>query len=192
MAPRWLVGYAQAALARAEATRKNAPPRAHEALTTPLLPRQAQRLCAPAAAPEPLAAGAQRWKSHRVASAPRPAHHRSVGTGRPTPRPPLTASEGPIQAPVQTADEARERDKHATAGFGLGPHIDASAGRETAVLGADTGQAQVEGGVRFLTAPRFFVASWCVNKPTRIAGGLLVRTLAVLGDSVAPRRLRKQ
>jgi hypothetical protein len=150
----------------------------------------AQRFCAPAAAHAALAAWATRWKYHRLASSPLTAHQRSGGQGRPTPRTPRKASAWHIQAQVHA--EARERAKPATACSVLGTKSDASEVRETAVLVAYTGQAQVAGGVRFLQAPRFFVASLLVKKPPRIAGCLMVMPLALLVYAVAQRRLRKQ
>ena len=54
------------------------------------------------------------------------------------------------------------------------------------------GQSHVEGGFRFLKDPLFFVSSLFVKKPNRIAGLLMVMTLALLVYSVAQRRLRAQ
>jgi transposase len=58
------------------------------------------------------------------------------------------------------------------------------------VITAYKGQAQVEGGFRFLKAPLFFVSSLFVKKPSRIEGLLMVMTLALLVYSVPQRRLR--
>jgi hypothetical protein len=152
----------------------------------------AQRLCAPHAAPDTLAALAKRWQYHRVESSQRPAHTRDAGKGRPTPCTPLTAIAGPIQAHVQADDPTLAQGKQAQACFVLGTPLDASALRDADVISAYKGQAQVEGGLRFLKAPLFFVASLFVKTPTRIAGVLMVRPLALLVDSVAHRRRRNQ
>jgi transposase len=192
MAQRWLVVDARAALERAEATLKKATQREHEAITKQLFHLQAQRFCAPEAAHEALAALAKRWKYHRVESSHLTAHKRYVGKGRPTPSTPLKASEWQIEAQVHADDEAIERDKHAKACDVLGTNIDASEGSDPEVIVAYKGQAQVEGGFRFLKDPLFFVSSLFVKKPTRIAGLLMVMTLALLVYSVAQRRLRKQ
>jgi transposase len=191
MAQRWLVVYARAALERAEATLKKATQRAHEAITKQLFHLQAQRFGAPEAAHDALSALAQRWQYHRVASSHPTEHKRYVGTGRPTPSTPLKAIEWQIQAQVHADDEAIERDKHAKACYVLGTHIDASEVSDTEVIVAYKGQAQVEGGFRFLKDPLFFVSSLFVKKPTRIEGLLMVMTLALLVYSVAQRRLRK-
>jgi transposase len=192
MAQRWLVVYSQAALERAEATLKHATPREHEAITKPLFHLQAQRFCAPEAAHEALSALAQRWKYHRVASSRLTEHKRYVGKGRPTPSTPLKAIEWPIQAQAHADDEAIERAKHAQACYVLSTNIDASEVSDTEVIVAYKGQAQVEGGFRFLKAPLFFVSSLFVKKPTRMEGLLMVMTLALLVYSVAQRRLRTQ
>src|SRR4030095_7545109 len=114
------------------------------------------------------------------------------GLGRPTPRTPLKASAWQIQAQVHLDNEAIERDKHTKACDVLGPNIDASALCDAEVITAYKGQAQVEGGFRFLKAPLFFVSSLFVQKPSRIAGLLMVMTLALLVYSVAQRRMRQQ
>jgi transposase len=103
---------------------------------------------------------------------------------------PHKASEWHIQAHVQADDAAIERDKHTKACYVLGTNIDASALRDAEVITAYKGQAQVEGGFRFLKDPLFFVSSLFVKKPSRIAGLLMVMTLALFVYSVAQRRLR--
>jgi transposase len=192
MAQRWLVVYSQAALERAAATLKKATQREHEAITKQLFHLQAQRFCAPEAAHDALATLAQRWQYHRVASSHLTEHKRYGGKGRPTPRTPLKAITWQIQAQIHAEDEAIERDKHAKACYVLGTNIDASEVSDTEVIVAYKGQAHVEGGFRFLKDPLFFVSSLFVKKPTRIAGLLMVMTLALLVYSVAQRRLRKQ
>jgi transposase len=125
-----------------------------------------------------------------VASSPLTAQKRYAGTGRPTPRLPLTASAWHIQAHVHADDAARERDKHTQACSVLGTHIDASEWNAAEGITAYTGQSQVEGGWRFLKDPRFFGSALLVKKPRRLAGLLLVMTLALFVYSVAQRRLR--
>jgi len=192
MAQRWLVVYSRAALERAEATLKKATQREHEAITKQLFHLHAQRFCAPEAAHDALAALAKRWKYHRVESSHLTEHKHYVGKGRPTPSTPLKAIEWQIQAQVHADDEAIEWDKQAKACYVLGTNIDASEVSDTEVIVAYKGQAQVEGGFRFLKDPLFFVSSLFVKKPTRIEGLLMVMTLALLVYSVAQRRLRKQ
>jgi transposase len=60
------------------------------------------------------------------------------------------------------------------------------------VIAGYKGQAQAEGGCRFLKDPLFFVSSLFVKKPCRIQGLLMVMTLALLVYSVAQRRLRRE
>jgi transposase len=192
MAQRWLVVSSQAAYARAEATLNNATQREHEAITKQLFHLQAQRFCAPEAAQAALAAVAKRWKYHQVESFHLTEHKRYAGKGRPTASTPLKAIEWQIQAHVLTDDTAMQRDKQAKACYVLGTNIDASALSDTEVIVAYKGQAQVEGGFRFLQDPLFFVSSLFVKKPNRIEGLLMVMTLALLVYSVAQRRLRKQ
>jgi transposase len=191
MAQRWLVVSSRAAFARAEATLKHATQREDEAIKQQLFHLRAQRFGASQAAYEALAALAKRWQSHRVASSHLTEHKRYAGKGRPTPRTPRTASEWHIQAHVHADDATMAQAKHAQACFVLGTHIDASALREAEVISAYKGQSHVEGGLRFLKDPLFFVSSLFVKKPNRIAGLLMVMPLAFLVYSVAQRRLRK-
>jgi transposase len=192
MAQRWLVVSSRAALERAEATLKKATERESEAINKQLFHLQAQRFCAPQAAQEALLALTKRWQYHRVASSHLTEHKRYAGKGRPTPRTPLKASEWQIQAQVHLDNEAIERDKHTKACYVLGTNIDASALCDAEVITAYKGQAQVEGGFRFLKDPLFFVSSLFVKKPSRIEGLLMVMTLALLVYSVTQRRLRAQ
>jgi transposase len=191
MAQRWLVVYSQAALERAAATLTTAKQREHQAITTPLFHLQAKRVGAPRAAQDALAALAQHWTYHRVASDHLSEHKHYAGKGRPPPRTPLQASEWQIQAQVRSDDATLEPDKPVKACFGLGTTIDASDLSQAEVIAAYKGQAQVAGSLRFRKDPRFLVSSLFVKKPNRIEGLLMVMTLALRVDSVAQRRLRK-
>jgi transposase len=134
---------------------------------------------------------AKRWKYQQLESSPLTAHTRDAGQGRPTASTPLKAIAWHIQAQVLADDQAMERDKPAKAGYVLGTNIDASEFSATEVIVAYKGQAQGEGGCRFLKDPLFFVSSLFVKKPNRIEGLLRVMTLALRVYSVAQRRLRK-
>ena len=192
MAQRWLVVSSQAAYARAAAALNHATQREHDAITKQLFHLQAQRFCAPDAAQAALAAVAKRWKYHQFESSQLTAHKRYAGKGRPTASTPLKAIAWQIQAQVLADDTAIERDKQAKACYVVGTNIDASELSDTEVIVAYKGQAQVEGGFRFLKDPLFFVSSLFVKKPNRIEGLLMVMSLALLVYSVAQRRLRKQ
>src|SRR5439155_24672484 len=74
--------------------------------------------------------------------------------------------------------------------FVVGTNIEVSHLSDLEVMAAYKGQAQAEGGLRFLKDPRFFVSSWFVKKPCRIQGLLMVMTCALLVYSVAQRRWR--
>jgi transposase len=75
---------------------------------------------------------------------------------------------------------------------GLGTKIGASALGDAASIAASQGPSGVAGGLRLLQAPRLFVSSLVVNKPSRIAGRLMVRPLAWVVYAVAQRRMRQQ
>jgi hypothetical protein len=190
MVQRWLVGAAPAAWERAAATRKPAPQHANAALPTPLCHLHAPRFGPPHAAHEALAVWATAWKDHRVASSHLTAPQRDAGTGRPPPSPPRQASAWHSQAPVHTAEPTREQAQPAQACWGLGTQSAARARRAPEVRAADKGPSHVAGGLRVLKAPRFFGSSRCVQPPSRLAGVLLVLTLALLVYAGAPRRLR--
>ncbi len=71
-------------------------------------------------------------------------------------------------------------------------NIEAEQLSDAEVIAGYKGQAQAEGGFRFLKDPLFFVSSLFVKKPSRIQGLLMVMTLALLVYSVAQRRLRQE
>jgi transposase len=76
--------------------------------------------------------------------------------------------------------------------FVLGTNIEAEHLSDAEVITGYKGQAQAEGGCRFLKDPLFFVSSLFVKKPCCIQGLLMVMTLALLVYSVAQRRLRQE
>jgi len=192
MAQRWLVVSSQAALERAEATLNKAKQREQEAIHKQLFHLQAQRFSTPQAAQEALAALAKRWTYHRIESSHLSEHKRYAGKGRPTAGTPLKAIAWQIQAQVRSDEETMAYRKQVKACFVLGTNIAASELSDVEVIAAYKGQAQVEGGFRFLKDPLFFVSSLFVKKPSRIEGLLMVMTLALLVYSVAQRRLRQQ
>jgi transposase len=104
---------------------------------------------------------------------------------------PIKAIEWQMQAQGRPATERLEEAKQHKACFVLGTTSEAEHLSDAAVIPGYQGQAQAEGGFRFLKAPLFFVSSLFVKKPCRIQGLLLVMPLALLGYSVAPRRLRR-
>ena len=83
-----------------------------------------------------------------------------------------------------------ERHTHHKGCFVVGTNIEVSQLSDLEVIAAYKGQAQAEGGFRFLKDPLFFVSSLFVKKPCRIQGLLMVMTCALLVYSVAQRRLR--
>ena len=192
MAQRWLVVYSEAAFARATATVNKARQRESEAIDKQLFHLQAKRFETPQAAQAALGALATSWTYHQVASSSLIDHKRYAGQGRPTPTAPIKAIEWQIHGHVRPDDEQMAYCKQYKACFVLGTNIDASQLSDADVIQAYKGQAQAEGGFRFLKDPLFFVSSLFVKKPSRIQGLLMVMTLALLVYSVAQRRLRHQ
>ena len=180
MAQRWLVVSSQAAMARAEARITKAQPRAWEAIDKHLLPLHAKRCETPEAAHAALQALATAWRSHQLAASQVIAHKHYAGTGRPTPTSPLKAIAWQMYAQVRPAQEVIEAHKQQRACFVIGTNIPAGHMSEAEVIRAYKAQSGVEGGVRFLKDPLFFVSSLFVKKPSRIQGLLTVMTLALL------------
>ena len=98
----------------------------------------------------------------------------------------------PSQGHVRPDDEQIAYSKQYKACFVVGTNIEASQLSDADIIQAYKGQAQAEGGFRFLKDPLFFVSSLFVKKPSRIQGLLMVMTLALLVYAVAQRRLRQQ
>jgi len=192
MAQRWLVVSSEAAVQRTEATLSTARQREAEVIEKQLFHLQAKRFETPQAAQAALDTLAPTWKYHQVETYSLIDHKRYACKGRPTPTTPIHAIAWQIQAQVRPDDEQIGQQKQLKACFVVGTTIAASQLSDAEVIRAYKGQAQAEGGFRFLKDPLFLVSSLFVKKPCRIQGLLMVMTLALLVYSVAPRRLRHQ
>jgi len=192
MEQRWLVGQSQAAAWRAEGTLSKAQKRAQEAIAHQLFHVQAQRCETPELAQEALAALGTQWKYPQVDSSHLLEHKRSATTGRPTPKTPIKATEWQLHARVRPDVERIQQAKRYHACFVLGSNIEPEQLSDAEVIAGYKGQAQAEGGFRFLKDPLFFVSSLYVKKPSRIQGLLMVMTLALLVYAAAQRRLRQE
>jgi transposase len=192
MAQRWLVVSSQAALERAEARITTAQQREWEAIDQQLWHLQAKRFETPEAAQAALQALAAAWRYHQLAARQVLAHHHYAGKGRPPPTSPLKAMAWQMYAQVRPAQAVIEAHKQQRACFVIGTTIPAGHMSEAEVIRAYKAQSGVEGGVRFLKDPWFFVSSLFVKKPSRIQGLLTVMTLALLVYSLTQRRLRQQ
>ena len=146
----------------------------------------------PQLAHEALAALGKKWKYHQVESSQLLEHKRYATKGRPTPKTPIKATEWQLHARVRPDVERLRQAKQYHACFVLGSNIEAEQLSDAEVIAGYKGQAQAEGGFRFLKDPLFFVSSLFVKKPSRIQGLLMVMTLALLVYSVAQRRLRQE
>jgi transposase len=192
MAQRWLVVSSEAAGQRAEATVNKAQQREAEAIEKQLFHLQAKRFETPEAATAALDTLARTWHYHQIDTSSLLDHTRYACKGRPTPTTPLKAITWQMHAQVRPHDEQMKQRKQQKACFVVGTNIDASQLSDAEVIRAYKGQAQAEGGFRFLKDPLFFVSSLFVKKPSRIQGLLMVMTGALLVYSVAQRRLRQQ
>jgi transposase len=191
MAQRWLVVWSQASLERAEASVQKACQREAEAIEKQVFHLQAQRFETPPQAQEALAGLVKKWRYHQVASSELIEHKRYGKKGRPTAETPIKASAWQLQAQVKRDAEYLEDTKRQKACFVLGTNIETAQLSDAEVITGYKGQAQAEGGFRFLKDPLFFVSSLFVKKPCRIQGLLMVMTLALLVYAVAQRRLRR-
>jgi transposase len=192
MAQRWLVVWSQASLERAEASVKKACQREAEAVKKQLFHLQAKRFETPSQAQQALSELANQWRYHQVQSYELIDHKRYAKQGRPMADTPIKAIEWQMQAQVRPDTERLEEAKQHKACFVLGTNIEAEQLSDAEVITGYKGQAQAEGGFRFLKDPLFFVSSLFVKKPCRIQGLLMVMTLALLVYSVAQRRLRRE
>jgi transposase len=182
----------EAAGQRAEATVNKAQQREAEAIEKQLFHLQAKRFETPEAATAALDTLARTWHYHQIDTYSLLDHKRYACKGRPTPTTPLKAITWQMHAQVRPHDAQMKQRKQQKACFVVGTNIDASQLSDAEVIRAYKGQAQAEGGFRFLKDPLFFVSSLFVKKPSRIQGLLMVMTGALLVYSVAQRRLRQQ
>ena len=176
MAQRWLGVDADAAFARAAATVTKAQQRASEAIAKQLLPVQARRFETPEKAHAALAALAKRWRSHQRATSTLSAHNHYARKGRPTAKTPLPSIDWQMRAQGRPDVEHLASAKRSHACFVLGTNIRPLEVSNLDVITGYKGQAQVEGGFRFLKDPRCFVSSLFVKKPCRMQGLLMVMT----------------
>lgn len=192
MDQRWLVVYSDAAFERAEATVTKAQKREAEAIDKQLFHLQARRFETPDKAHAALAALVKRWRYHQLETSTLIEHKHYASKGRPTAKTPIQSIDWQLHAQVRPDIEQIESAKRYHACFVLGTNISALELSNLDVITGYKGQAQVEGGFRFLKDPLFFVSSLFVKKPCRIQGLLMVMTLALLVYSVAQRRIRQQ
>src|SRR5205814_6315724 len=192
MAQRWLVVSSQAALERAEATVRKARQRESDAIEKQLFHLQAQRFETPEGAQAALATLAHPWAYDQVGASTLSEHSHYVGKGRPRPTTPVASIAWQIHAQVRPDQQKIAYRTQHKACFVVGTNIAASQLSDREVIVAYKGQAQAEGGFRFLKDPLFFVSSLFVKKPCRIQGLLMVMTCALLVSSVTQRRLRHQ
>jgi transposase len=191
MAQRWLVVCSQASLERAEARVNKVCQREAETIKQQLFHLQAKRFETSGQAQQALAGLANTWRYHQIASPELIDHKRYATKGRPTADTPMKATQWQIQAQVRPDTARIAEAKQRQACFVLGSNIARAQLNDAEVIAGYKGQAQVEGGFRFLKDPLFFVSSLFVKKPCRIQGLLMVMTLALLVYSVAQRRLRQ-
>jgi len=192
MAQRWLVVWSHASRERAEASVNKACQREAEAVKKQLFHLQAKRFETPSQAQQALSELANQWRYHQVQSYELIDHKRYAKKGRPMADTPIKALEWQMQAQVRPNAERLEEAKQHKACWVLGTNIEAEQLSDAEVITGYKGQAQAEGGFRFLKDPLFFVSSLFVKKPCRIQGLLMVMTLALLVYSVAQRRLRRE
>src|SRR5215468_10123833 len=176
MAQRWLVVSSQAAMERAEARVTKAQQQAWDVIEKHRLHVQAQRFETPEAAHAALATLAQSWRYHQGETSRVIAHTHYAGKGRPTSRSPIKAIAWQMHAQVRPDHERLAFRQPQEACFVIGTNMDAHQWRDPEVIHAYKAQAQVEGGLRLLKAPLFFVSSLFVNKPCRLQGLLMVMT----------------
>ena len=192
MAQRWLVVWSHASRERAEASVNKACQREAEAVKKQLFHLQAKRFETPSQAQQALSELANQWRYHQVQSYELIDHKRYAKKGRPMADTPIKALEWQRQAQVRPNAERLEEAKQHKACWVLGTNIEAEQLSDAEVITGYKGQAQAEGGFRFLKDPLFFVSSLFVKKPSRIQGLLMVMTLALLVYAVAQRRLRRE
>jgi len=119
---------------------------------------------------------AQRWRYHQLETATLIDHNHYASKGRPTAKTPIQSIDWQIRAQVRPDVEHIESAKRYHACFVLGTNISPLELSNLDVITGYKGQAQGEGGFRFLKDPLCFVSSLFVKKPCRIQGLLLVMT----------------
>src|SRR5712691_5431258 len=156
MAQRWLVVSSQASLERAEASVHKACQREAEAIVKQLFHLQARRFETPSLAQEALSTLADKWSYHQVESYELIDHKHYAKQGRPTADTPIKAIEWQMHAQVRLDAERIGDAKQRKACFVLGTNIEVEQLSDAEVIAGYKGQAQAEGGFRFLKDPPVF------------------------------------
>src|SRR5262249_15244634 len=144
MAQRWFVICSEAATQRAEKSVSQAQKHEFDAIEKQLFHLQARRFESQQSAQGALAALAESWRYHHVASTELIEPKRYAGKGRPSVKTPIKASPGQIQAEVRPDAEAIRQSKQHKGCFVLGTNIAADALRDEEVIAAYKAQSQVE------------------------------------------------
>src|SRR5207248_3011120 len=145
---------------RAEAFVRKARQRESDAIEKQLFHLQAQRFETPEGAQAALATLAHPWAYHQVGASTLSEHNPYVGKGRPRPTTPVASIAWQIHAQVRPDQQKIAYRTQHKACFVVGTNIAASQLSDREVIVAYKGQAQAEGGFRFLKDPLFFVSSF--------------------------------
>ena len=188
---RWLVIYSEAALNRSKQRMKKVLKKEHKRLEKQLFHLQAQRFASQEQALQALASLEKKLRYHDVVDRHWTAHKRYASAGRPRTDTPVKAVTWQLKAEFEVDHAAVEAAIEKGACFVIGTNIAPDQLSDAEVFSAYKGQSRVEQGFRFLKDPLFFVSSLFVKKPSRIAGLLMVMTLALFVYAIAQRRLRK-
>ena len=188
---RWLVIYSEAARNRSKQRTKKMLKKEQERLEKQLFHLQAQRFASQEQALQALASLEKKLRYHDVVDRHWTAHKSYASAGRPRADTPVKAVKWQLKVAFEVDHAAVEAAIEKGACFVIGTNIAPDQLSDAEVFSAYKGQSSVEQGFRFLKDPLFFVSSLFVKKPSRIAGLLMVMTLALFVYAIAQRRLRK-
>jgi transposase len=133
----------------------------------------------------------EKWKLHKVEAVEYEFKTKYTKAGRPNGETAVKQVDVHIKASITEAKETILEQQQREACFILATNVDSAKYSDEDVLSNYKKQSCVEGGFRFLKDPLFFASSLFLKKPSRIAGLLMVMTLALMVYNVAQRRLRK-
>jgi len=131
----------------------------------------------------------EKWKFHKFETIEYELKTKYAKAGRPDRETPVKQIDIHIKVTFTEEKEAILKQQEREACFILATNVDSKRLSDEDILLNYKKQSCVERGFRFLKDPLFFTSSLFLKKPSRIAGLLMVMTLALMVYNIAQRRL---
>ena len=134
----------------------------------------------------------KKWKFHQTTKIQYDQKIKYECPGRPTANTPIKQIDFHISVKFEENKQYILEQQQRDACFVLATNVEPEKASDEEIFRSYKEQANVEKGFRFLKDPLFFTSSLFLTKPSRIAGLLMVMTLALMVYNIAQRRMRNE